>query len=526
MFISILWTDVVTFRSYQTENNNSSRCNNLSCDYNQCFTWPETKAIFSRHSHHIRALTCTKRTLPTLLESNLIHLTEINFVVEPDPLHAKMLRRGTTSQGLDHLAISIANSPKLRAVSIEGLVLDDAQQIAELHTFVHTLDNFPWITCFYLSTTRHPLHRWDEIPADDPRSIAKVAALREVLEKRLDRVDGSKITDLTLRNGAEMSRSKRGLPLPSEKGKQQSQWRGRERPLDWRVEDDKSRDMQHPATLMQKEDLYPGRWENEGRVKTIRCTAIAVLESDSGGVLEVCAPWNQVNGFVQPLLRRYPGLIRYSSWGVYDTALDEALSVLGNDLRPFCLKEIEWRTVDWNNIASFLGNPRVQLSSFSLDLNYNKLRFETLLEIVRHCPKLQILQLDCTTVLDSVRLRSTSSPEFACKGLKLLKLGIFPVRNHWIGADSDEVLCEMAQLFMKQVGALEQLQELDLCFRADQVLGYGGPPSPFLQLEIAQPSGLESLNGLERLQWLTKLERLAVVPAAGEGEEFGAVWEM
>lgn len=238
-----------------------------------------------------------------------------------------------------------------------------------------------------------------------------------------------------------------------------------------------------------------------------------------------------------------PRLDSVKQLGVFYTAINQTLTALANDLRPSCLKEMEWRNVDWNNLASFLDSDCVLLSTFSLDLNigpcetvlrpylllgenhflgkalacltsvgkYNNQRFENLLEIVRHCPNLQILQLDYVIVIESVPAPCSST--FACSGLQLLKLGLFPaVRKQWIGADSNNRLCETAQSFMEQLGGggVKKHQELDLCFGADQVLGYGGPPLPFLQLEVTKPNELESLKGLERLSRLTRLERLVI----------------
>lgn len=511
IFIPVLWTDVVSFRSPRVINDG---------DYIHYFANHSTISLI-KHSHHIRAFTCTNPDLLALQECVLPNLLEINVVIKPEPLYSAIVTHGP---GLtEGLASYILCSPHLRAVSIEGLDFDNNKHVSDLYTLLTYLDNFPSITCFYLSKT------------PGSRSFAGMATLRAVLEQRLAHVNGSKIKSLTLRSPREMTRSKRGVPAAKWTAQHQHRWRGRERPLEESVEDDKERDLQFPRTLREER---PGRWENESRFRSVVPSdeAIAVLDNHSSGAVEVCVPHYLLPGSVESLIQRFPRLTRFSSMGFREERLNNFLSSLTSNCPG--LEELEWSSTLGDRLQAFLGDDRVHLSRFSLHLqrayqysilqpylleqsplhghhflrkalvqltlnSFDPFPLAHFLEIVHHCPHLETLQINHVSVQGT---EQGPCPRFTCTNLKLLKLGLRygDGWNHWDGTkDEKKALSEMALSFMEQLGSLVQLQELDLDF-SPGLLRYNSPPSPFLRLDIGVP------HGLEQLSRLTKLERLVI----------------
>ncbi|KAG0333511.1 hypothetical protein BG000_009105 [Podila horticola] len=512
IFIPVLWTDVVSFRSHRVINDG---------DYIHYFANHSTISLI-KHSHHIRAFTCTNTDLLALQEYVLLNLLEINVVIKPEPLYPAVVTHGP---GLtEGLASYILCSPRLRAVSIEGLDLDNNKHVSDLYTLLTYLDNFPSITCFYLSKT------------PGSRSFAGMATLRAVLEQRLAHVDGSKIKSLTLRSPREMTRSKRGVPAAKWTAQHQHHWRGRERPLEESVEDDKERDLQFPRTLREER---PGRWENESRFRSVVPSdeAIAVLDNHSSGVVEVCMPHYLLPGSAESLIQRFPRLTRFSSMGFREEHLNNFLSSLTSNCPG--LEELEWSSMLGDRLQAFLGDDRVHLSRFSLHLqrayqysilqpylleqsplhghhflrkalvkltlnSFDPFPLAHFLEIVHHCPHLETLQINHVSVQGT---EQGPCPLFACTNLKLLKLGLRygDGWNHWDGTkDEKKALSEMALSFMEQLGSLVQLQELDLDFSPGLDLRFNSLPSPFLRLDVGVP------HGLEQLSRLTKLERLVI----------------
>lgn len=86
----------------------------------------------------------------------------------------------------------------------------------------------------------------------------------------------------------------------------------------------------------------------------------------------MCAPWALCPELLEPLLKLLLGLVRFSSWGI-DGGVYPDLELLVA-YQP-CLRELAWRSrsrfrgVRGDSLESFLRYERVQLSTFSLDLD-------------------------------------------------------------------------------------------------------------------------------------------------------------
>lgn len=252
----------------------------------------------------------------------------------------------------------------------------------------------------------------------------------------------------------------------------------------------------------------------------------------------MCAPWALCPELLEPLLKRFPGLVRFSSWGI-DGSVYPDLELLAA-YQPY-LRELAWRSgsrfrgVTGDSLGSFLLDERGQLSTFSLDLDsaydfHEVLRPHLFSEDNNNSlaplgKKAHFLYnaLVCLTIVglgNQLYLgdffepckpaplpadppgqphcffwenRPPPCPLVACTDLKLLRLGIYSnKRSDWIGADKDKRLWELARSFMEQLGSLEKFQELDQGFRS--IYGSKPPPnspSPFLHLALGKPNGLE-----------------------------------
>ncbi|KAG0343967.1 hypothetical protein BG004_004864 [Podila humilis] len=150
-FVPILWTDVITFRSSPHPRPTAHISSSHNYTLSHYFTTPVSMDTFASYAHHIRAVTCSKSTLPALLASDLPNLVEINFIVEPSssssmvdsskvqveeaPAAAAAAAASNFAPELSHwfcspsrlclngLAKVIAQCPSLRAISIEDLDL-------------------------------------------------------------------------------------------------------------------------------------------------------------------------------------------------------------------------------------------------------------------------------------------------------------------------------------------------------------------------------------------------------------------
>lgn len=104
---------------------------------------PLGRQALAKHARHIRAITCRDpATLPLLTNAGCKPLIEINYIAKWHPL----------GWGLFRLGWPIVSNPGLRAVSIEDIAIETAQDLEQLMLFVKFLDNHLSINCLYLDT--------------------------------------------------------------------------------------------------------------------------------------------------------------------------------------------------------------------------------------------------------------------------------------------------------------------------------------------------------------------------------------
>lgn len=494
--IPLLYSDVITFRSNHYRQGM----------YDHFFDTPDSQRAILKHSHHIRAITCTIPSLSVLVKTGCPNLVELNFVLEVKPPE-EAIYNTDPKQGLDMLEMVLARCPSLRALSLENVSFTTEKHTKAILEFVKRLDRHPNITCFYMSVF-------------DPTDYKLSRPLQTIFDHRLGRIDKDKVTSLTLRTGRELIRSKRGLPvLPITAGSstpRQHQWVYRGTPLERR-----QLYLEQPQTLMEDE---PGRWEGERKTRIVYPPAIAVLEND--GILELSLPHQPIMSvpISMAVYDRFPNLARFSCGNVRHISTDKFLTLAHRNEH---LKSVTWNYREQKQVFNFLRDPRVQLHQLHLQMlpgncykNLLKpfmtspqhylsnslvglmftvadvLPLEHFLEIVTLCPNLQTLQADHVGVTKTDR---GTSPPWVCKNLRLLRVYLFSSGwVNWTGEENEE-LQEMAQTFMAELGSLTSLEHLELRF----VFGeHNILQTPFLKLALGCKNGLEQLGMLTALKSL------------------------
>lgn len=494
-FIPPLWSDVITFRTIDSSRNF------------EIMPAIDSQSLI-KHAHHIRALTCSIDTMPALLESRFEKLQEINYVRDYD-------KRPRPRFGLDQLAWVIARSPRLRAVSIENVdIFYGDDDLKALKDFVNVLDNYPLVTCLFVS--------FGTVPRDCS------VPLYAIIEQRLARVRRCSITSLIVKEYHEMPRSKRGPPAASGSARQYH-WPGRSRCQEQNKD---------PRYIRIRPNKVCGRWEHEPQRQQCQ-HALAVLEN--AGVLEVCLSPAIWGGSSQTLLGRLPGLTSVSINDRPEFVFEKELRL---QARHSDLSEFEWSyakkddSILNNTFHQFLQDGRVNLSSVNLrrmptavyqsvmrplivqelqednlgkdhflrhalvsltvtDTNHGRqFPLAHLLEILTRCPKLQAISVGLVHINGTEK---TTNTPWVCSELQSLDVR-FDLTDP---TDSRKLVDanETARCFMGQLGAMAQLQDLKL--RVTGMYRHPVPKSPFLQLTLNDENGLEQLARLSRLEVLS-----------------------
>ncbi|KAF8988126.1 hypothetical protein BGZ52_000549, partial [Haplosporangium bisporale] len=484
-FIPVLWTDVVTFRGDEE-------------DICAAFRSSVYRKSLIKHSRHIRALTCTFDALPALMQSRLDNLSEVNFVLADKSQRVKQSRSLTLTQELKDLSEVIALCPNLCAVSIENVRIEYDNEDMDLLAFVDFLDFYPLITCIFMQFDSY-------IPREER------AAVKAIFERRIERVCSDRVQSLAVREGTELTRSKRGL----------HRWSGRERPMT-----DSFQSIKTPRILP---DVSGGIWEHEIRGNhrfKYPFSTLAVIEN--GNTLEVCLPFMMEDISPKPLLSRFPALTRLSGGSVLGTQ-SQTLGLLAGAIPH--LQELEWDLITGSEeMRAFLDDPRVNLTSFNLRevsgpeyasvlrplivpeslSRRHFLRFALvgltivsntafplvqLLEVLTLCPNLQTLGTERVT-FDGTE-KDVDKP-WICSRLRQLCVTL---RQKNPAADMKEMsnVEKVARGFMKQLGTMHRLHEL--VFRVND--RWRCSASPFLDLSLGVTNGLEQLQGLSRLKEVT-----------------------
>ncbi|KAF9393121.1 hypothetical protein CPB97_000023 [Podila verticillata] len=497
----LLYSDVITFRSSRYRQGK----------YDHFFDTIDSQRAILKHSHHIRAITCTIPSFSVLIKTGCPNLVELNFVLEFEP-SKEVIYNTDPKQGLDGLDMVLARCPSLRALSLENVSLTTEKHTKAVLEFVKRLDRHPNITCFYMSVF-------------EPTNYKLTTPLQAIFEHRLGRIDKDKVTSLTLRTGRELIRSKRGLPmLPITAGSsvpRQHQWVYRGTPLEHG-----QLCLEQPQTLTEDE---PGRWEGEHKTRIEYPPAIAVLENE--GVLELSLPQQPIMSvpISMAIYDRFPNLARFSCGNVRHVSTDKFLTLAH---RNEFLKSVTWNYREQKKIVNFLRDPRIQLDQLHLQMLPGKcyesllkpfmssplggkakhylsnslvglmftvaeiLPLQHFLEIVTLCPNLQTLQADHVGVTKTDR---GTSPPWVCTNLRLLRVHLFSSGwINWTGEENEEPQ-EMARTFMAELGSLTSLEHLELRF----VFGeHDILQTPFMKLALGCKNGLEQLGKLAALKSL------------------------
>lgn len=484
-FIPVLWTDVVTFRGDEE-------------DICAAFRSPAYRESLIKHSHHIRALTCSFDALSALTQSRLDKLSEVNFVLADKSQSIKQSGSLTLTQQLKDLSEVIALCPNLCAVSIENLRIEYDNEDMDLLAFVDFLDSYPLITCLFMQFDSY-------IPRE------KGVAVKAIFERRLARVCSDRVKSLAVREGTELTRSKRG----------QHRWSGRERPMM-----DSFQFIETPRVLP---DISGGRWEHEIRGNhrfRYSFSTLAVIEN--GNALEVCLPFMMEDISPEPLLSCFPALTLLSGGSVLGTQ-SQTLGLLAGAIPH--LQELEWDLIAWSEeMRAFLDDPRVNLTSFNLRgvsapeyasilrplivleslsrrhflrlalvgltiVSNAAFPLVQLLEVLTLCPNLQTLETERVT-FDGTE-QGVDKP-WICSRLRQLYVTL---RRSNPAEDMKEVsnVEKVAHGFMKQLGTMHKLHEL--VFRVND--RWRCSVSPFLDLSLGVTNGLEQLQGLSQLEEVT-----------------------
>ncbi|KAF9322347.1 hypothetical protein BG003_000018 [Podila horticola] len=452
--IGVLWLDVIYYRSTTFKN--------------KLKHYFHTPAGLVKNAHHIRALTCRDPiTLQILTEVGLPSLVEINYVADWTPQYNE----------LGHLARLIAQCPNLHALSIEGLRYKSSEEVQQMKDFVTFLEDYPSISCLYLSGER-------------PRQGCR----REHAQK--------------------------------------FRWPGRETPLTHKwLGFERHR-------LIEGESR--GRWDFETREFIFVPPALAVLEHNGALVLSLSSEFETID-FLETLLGRFPNLhhLRVQCYSEHPF-LTIVASLLPRIMHPY-LRDLELDEIDEFELDVLLSDPRVKLSPLhvhysdryrqndsngplllldkyfyhqqqhhylysalmTIGFGHRHLKMALLLSVLSTCPNLQILTAP-VVVIDGTS-EPEASPPWACKGLEELTLVIcLDGHKSAICRDLPENQSEeipvrslmsaerIAPLFMEELGLQTRLRRLDLSFSRNQDCG----PSPFLKLDLEARNGLWQLSKL------------------------------
>lgn len=494
-----LWKDVASFRPVPDPNAKppaSWQIKDVKIIYEYCFQTPESLAALSKYAHHMRGLTCRGYDiLPALLKAGISNLLELNFIIaeRPPSTTLNFRHRPRLTPDLDGALLLklVAANPALHALSVENIILYDKREGQALAEFVEALDAFPRINCFYLGGNFLA------------RSWELKTFLLTVLERRLQRIDSSRVKTLEIKHACRFTRSKRGL----------SSLVGVRHPRSW------------PG----------GRWENEKHQLGSPGKSLAVIEHD--GMLVVCAPAVVYPMVMTSILRQFPQIQRFYHHDLWNVSSQVFL-----ELPESCrqLKEIDLYLggVQGKELARLLSDPRVHLSSVHLhaiEMNtFTTGLHPFLFQVVPHflCDALVTVTLSCSIVALSSALEilavcsnlhtlsahhlkvDGSEPEelpiWASTHLRVLNLGLFLKggqlsdgrnRSQDLPA-SKAAAARIALQIMGQIGRQTYLQELHLLFNDY----YYYNRSVFLELALECPNG----NGLEQLGSLSRLEKFSV----------------
>lgn len=476
-FIPILWTDTVTFRSKPTPTKNTW----TYIDYSRSLHGQQ--ALLS-HAHNIRALTCQgSNTLQILRTLDGINLLEINYLM--DVVDPKV-----SDTGLGDLAKLITLNPRLTAVSIENMDLDDGHTRKELSQFLDFLDKHPTVNCVHLTpgqtfdivVIKYWTHVWDHL-------VSRISAPSSVHSLR--------IQSLT-------TRSKRGLHT-------RQSWRARESPMTVKIEDsDLSRE---------RRGHVGGRWESEYRFPMPRdINNMAVMERNGYLVLSLPSfiSWPRI----ARLLRRLPCIKNL----VIDSDHIDVGQILGHVSQLFpnlSSMDVRFSHVDQKTVDNFM-EALPTLSSLSLDLrvpahqppsalarhyttltslNLTMLPMSQFFSIVSACPVLFELTVDHLVIEGS---EPETSSRWICPLQKLHLHIVYGVEMGYVINGEDITLKRvrekrsaerLAPSFMAQIGLMTKLSDLKLMLQWDDRLGV----PPFFDLSLDPIRGLSQLSNLRQL---------------------------
>ncbi|KAF8986218.1 hypothetical protein BGZ52_009280 [Haplosporangium bisporale] len=463
-----LWRDVAAFRRVPLA------APEAETTYEHYFFTTESREALIKHAHYIRAITCRGNAiLPVLVEAGVTRLRELNFIAEQTP-------------DLDCTALVelIASNPRLHSLSVENIRFVHNIRRSQLEDFIVTLDEYPLITSFYMGGRFM-------LKGDDYK-----ATLLAVLNRRLSRVDGSRVKVLDFIKPSQFIRSKR--------------W--------WS-------DLTRVTVASQLPPQYYDNHQNG-----YPWNSVAVLDYNRS--VQVCVPHSILDSAVASMLTRLPRLRRLTSPQL--TVPATAFQVLPAEcpkLRKLSLGGISDMS---QTLASFLADPRVRLTSLRLlriekgvyeaaiqpclprsssphflrhalveaVFQHNILAMSSLLELLASCPNLHTLS--AWTIADGSVPKE--SPVWASQ-LRLLSLGLYLEGNRGSNGHIDEqslaistaAALKLAPSFMHQLGQQTRLWRLTLMFSAGRYYC----TSPFLELSVGCVHGLEQLARLSRLQELT-----------------------
>lgn len=463
-----LWRDVATFRRVPPEDPKAETT------YEYYFFTTESREALIKHAYHIRAITCRGNAiLPVLVEAGVTRLGELNFVAEQTP-------------DLDCTALVelIAANSRLHSLSVENIRFTHNIKRSQLEDFIVTLDEYPLITSFYMGGKFM-------FKGDDYKAM-----MLAILDRRLSRVDGSRVKVLNFIKASQFMRSKRWWP-----------------------------DLTRLTAASQLVPRYCDNHQNG-----YPWNSVAVREHNRS--VQVCVPYSILDSAFASMLTRLPRLYRLTSpqLDVPATAF-QVLPAECPKLRKLSVGGVGDMS---KTLASFLADPRVRLTSLRLlriekgvyeaaiqpcllqsssphflrhalveaIFYHNILAMSSLLEFLASCPNLHTLSA-CTIVDGSV---PEESPVWASQ-LRVLSLGLYIDGNRGFNghineqslASSTAAALKLSPSFMHQLGQQTRLWRLTLMFSAGRYYC----TSPFLEMSVGCVHGLEQLARLSRLRELT-----------------------
>lgn len=450
LFIPILWTDTVTFRSTPTALWGSWTFD----DYSRS---THGQQALLKNAQHIRALTCyASHSLQILRSSNCVNLIEINCLLDSlDP--------SELSTGLDNLAELIALNPQLTAVSVESINLELEGAIDHLLRFLDFLDEHPAITSVYF---------------DPGLSIRMPAAehWKVVWDRLISRVTAPSIHSVRVQSHT--SRSKRAL-------NDRRSWIARESPIKVKIADNELR--------RERRDPVGGRWESEYRYPMpLDNNSMAVMEHNGHLMLD----WPQFVSSTEyaAALTRFPE-IQTLSIDILHFSLPELLRAVQKMLSGFISLDLRNYQADQEPVDNLLDNLS-GLTSLSLDLHnatqpdwriisrhysvMTSLSLSTVpviqfYGIVSGCPVLQELSISWLEIEESA---SEATVRWICP-LRKLHLHIVDGVDMDYSDTEDEIAVKIEQakltaekvapLFMKQLGMQTMLRDLRLSVHWEEI---------------------------------------------------------